>query len=170
MKNSKLKQLRQADWRTVKHYHLLIWMIIVWRLLKPNTKSFDKRIQIIQTAIAKASCNILEIVNTLQSKETTEVSEDKHDQLTKLSKSSLALLGHKFHNLCVRHWELQKPDVAWKYSGLLVADVPHNQYLYGGNTNVEKLIKDIGTSQQVANAMRGRLKTVGDQAIYISTA
>ncbi|XP_072015819.1 uncharacterized protein [Amphiura filiformis] len=127
---------------------------IVWRLLKPNTKAFDKRVQVVQTAMAKASCNIVKMVDLLQKREDTTANDDDEtenfrqfrEQLMSLGMGSLALLGHGFHNLCLRRRELQKADVAWKYAPLFSPDVPHNQWLYGGDSHVEKLIKDIGTS------------------------
>ena len=73
-------------------------------------------------------------------------------KLTDLGMNGLAMLGHGFHNLCLRRRELHKPDVAWKYGHLFSANVAHNEFLYGDN--VEKLIKDIGNVNQVSSQLK----------------
>ena len=53
-----------------------------------------------------------------------------------------------FLNLCLRRCELHKPDLAWKYGYLFLANIANNQFLYGDS--VEKQIKDIGNVNQVS--------------------
>ena len=126
---------------------------IVWNLLKQPTRKFDERLQVVQNALVKSACNMTQVVDKLQT-DLSDTSSETIEQLTSLSINSLALLGHGYHTLCLRRRELQKPEVAWKYSNLFSPDIEHNQWLYGGNENVEKMVKDIGTSNQVASRLR----------------
>ena len=130
---------------------------IVWNLLKPQTRKVDERLQVVQNAMVKSACNLTMVVDRLQNDLLSASREEASaavEQLTALSMSSLAMLGHGYHSLCLRRRELQKPDVAWKYANLFASDVEHNQWLYGGNNNVEKMVKDIGTTNQVASQLR----------------
>lgn len=129
---------------------------IVWNLLKQPTKKFDERLQVVQTALVKSACNLTQVVDKLQTElsEHNAPSREQIEQLTSLSINSLALMGHGYHSLCLRRRELQKPEVAWKYANLFSPELEHNQWLYGGNDKVEKLIKDIGTSNQVSSRLR----------------
>lgn len=129
---------------------------IIWNLLKPNTKSFDKRLQFIQTSMAKSACSFTQMLDLLNKQNMEADSGKVKRELTQLGTTGLALLGHAFHCLCLRRRELQKPDVAWKYADLFSADVEHNKWLYGGKQKVEEMIKDIGTTNKVAGAMHSR--------------
>ena len=84
-----------------------------------------------------------------------------------LDKVTLCLLGHAFHNLCLRRRELQKPDVAWKYGNIFNADVENNQWLYGGKAQFEEMIKDIGTTNKVAREMKPNFKYVPQPSVQI---
>ena len=136
---------------------------IIWNLLQPQTKNFDKRLQIIQNAMAKSACCITQMLDVIQKQcidKTTAESDivKLKTELARLGTSSLALLGHAFHNLCLRRRELQKPDVAWKYGNIFIADVEHTRWLHGGKAQVEEMIKDIGTTNKVAREMKPNFK------------
>ena len=97
----------------------------------------------------------------MQKKTESELSKAAND-ITATGMTGMAMLGHGFHNLCLGRRELQKPDVAWKYNNLFDADVKHNDYLYGGNENVERLVKDVNSSNRLrpmASSGRGGPKT-----------
>ena len=63
----------------------------------------------------------------MRKKSESELSKAAND-ITPTGMTGMAMLGHGFHNLCLRRRELQKPDVAWKYNNLFDADVKHNDY------------------------------------------
>ena len=136
---------------------------IIWNLLQPQTKNFDKRLQVIQNAMAKSACCITQMLDVIQKQciDKTTAESDIVKLKTELARhgtSSLALLGHAFHNLCLRRRELQKPDVAWKYGSIFNTDVEHNRWLYGGKAQVEEMIKEIGTTNKVAREMKPNFK------------
>ena len=128
---------------------------IVNKLLKHPTKKFDERMKVVGTALTKAGACFTKVVDGLQ-KLSNEDNTDSIKELTGMAMGGLAVLGHGFHNVCLRRRELHKPDVgqAWKYENLFAAEVPHNAYLYGGNENVEKMIKDIGTNNTAAHRLQ----------------
>ncbi len=131
---------------------------LVWNLLQKDTKNFDKRLQIIQTAMAKSACSFTLMLDMIKKQNASSLSTDSDiaqvkTELAKLGTSGMALLGHAYHQLCLRRRELHKPDVAWKYGDLFAAEIVHNQCLYGGKEKVEEKIKDIGTTNKVAGEM-----------------
>ena len=101
---------------------------IVNKLLKYPTKKFDERMKVVGTALTKAGACSTKVVG-LQ-KLSNEDNTDSMKELTGMAMGGLAVLGHGFHNVCLRR-ELHKPDVgqAWKYENLFAAEVPHNAYL-----------------------------------------
>ncbi len=131
---------------------------IVYRQLKHDTKKFDERLKIISTAIVKAGCCLTKVVDGIQRLNSSNESESAvctADELTETGMKGLAMLGHGFHNLCLRRRELQKQDLPWKYESLFSPDITHNEYLYGGNQNVERVMKDISTSNQLKLNLSG---------------
>ena len=137
------------------------------KLLKHQTKKFDDRLKVVSTAITKAGQCFTRVIDSIQrefvdaKKSDSELSKAAND-ITATGMTGVAMLGHGFHNLCLRRRELQKPDVAWKYNNLFDADVKHNDYLYGGNENVERLVKDVNSSNRLrpmVSSGRGGPKT-----------
>ena len=122
----------------------------VQKLLKHNTKKLDERLKTISTAMVKAGQCFTRVLDGIQRDLTGQKSAEEAklcaDTLTSTGMKGMAMLGHGFHSICLRRRELQKPDVAWKYETLFASDVPHNKYLYGGNENVEKMVKDVNNS------------------------
>ena len=112
----------------------------VLSLLKHHTKNFDSRLKNIQTAVMKAGCCLTQLVDSIQNN--ADAGGDKVDEWTTLGMTSLALLGHGFHNLCLRRRELQRLDLNKRFDNIFEPDVIHNEYLYGGDKNIEKMIKD----------------------------
>ena len=114
--------------------------------------------QVVQIAMVKSASCIVQMVDTLGKQDSVN---DLDKLFTDLGMKGIAMLGHGFHNLCLRRHEIHKPDAAWKYGHLFLANVAHNQFLYGDN--VEKLIKDIGNANQVSSQLKASARPQSTQ-------
>lgn len=111
---------------------------LVWNLLQMPTRTFDEKLQSVQTAMAKTGINLVHIMEMI-----ADPDKQKHEEdiLTK-GTQAVAMLGHAYHLLCLRRRELHKPDVDWRYANLCSANIEHTHLLYGNN--VQEEIKRIG--------------------------
>ena len=118
---------------------------LIWNLLQRPTRSMDEKFQTIQTSMAKAGINIARMVEMIASPHRL-----KHiDEEITLGTNALAVLGHGFHNLCLRRRELFKTEVDVRYANLCTADIPHTAWLFGDD--LQETIKKIGADNQTAD-------------------
>jgi hypothetical protein len=125
---------------------------LIWALLAEPTRNLDKRMQIIQTALAKSGICLTRMMDILSKNEDGGVDREIVQEMKDLGIDALGLIGHGYHLLSLRRRDLMKPDVDWQYANLCTADAPHTKYLFGDD--IHGVIKDISTHNQVSNKLR----------------
>ncbi len=121
---------------------------LIWNLLQRPTRSFDEKLQLIQTCMAKTGIKVARMVQLIN---------DPHrlrhiDEIIDLGSDALAMLGHAFHHFALRRRELMKEEVDTRYRDLCTADIPHTALLFGDN--LEDEIKKIGLVNQTKYRVR----------------
>ena len=123
---------------------------LIWGLLKPQTRSFDEKMQRLQSFIAKAGCALAQVVHMINN----PVTRVNVDDILKKGVDGLCLLGHAYHVLCLRRRELFKPDVDWRFANICSStDIEHTSLLFGDN--ISESIKKVGDDNKATNMLRG---------------
>ncbi len=122
---------------------------LIWNLLSQTTKSFDEKLQLIQTSLAKAGVTLVNMLHMIDSPGRLALI----DKIIDTGNDGLILLGMAYHLLCLRRRELMRPDVDWRYGHLCSTNIQHSSLLFGDS--VEEEIKKIGDTNKVSNTVKG---------------
>lgn len=121
---------------------------LIWNMMQRPTRSVDEKIQVTQTAMAKAGINVAKMVQLIKSPYRLHHIDD----IVKMGTDALAVMGHGFHQLCLRRRELIKPEIDPRFHGLFNPSVAHTDCLFGGN--LQEKIAQIGVEYKHTNLMR----------------
>ena len=120
---------------------------LIWNLLRPETRSDDAKIQVIQNTVVKAGANLTKLVNQLSKSETNG------EHLIPLVTDSLALLGHANKLINNKRRESHKPDLGREYYHLSSPSLAYTDYLYGDE--LSKSVKEIQDINRVGKRLSG---------------
>lgn len=165
---SKLKENGEKILRPQNCESLVVTKVdeLIWNRLRPNTRSFDSRVQTVQSMLIKGVIEITKMLNSmLEMKTKTNVDKTsssdegnveastKIDKLIDKGMSAIEMLSHANYELNMRRRECIKPDLNEDYqTSLFSSSVPVNSFLFGGDTS--KRLEDIDkTNRAVKKAM-----------------
>ena len=96
-----------------------------------------------QNTVIKASCNIVKLLDKLETmKETVEI-----QSCIDLGTTALGLLGHYNRQTNVKRRENHKPDLDFQYHHLCTPSQPYSEFLYGDD--VTKIVQEIQNVNKV---------------------
>lgn len=165
---SKLKEDGEKILRPQNCESLVVTKVdeLIWNRLRPNTRSFDSRVQTVQSMLIKGVIEITKMLNSmLEMKTKTNVDKTsssdegnveaspKIDKLIDKGMSAIEMLSHANYELNMRRRECIKPDLNEDYqTSLFSSSVPVNNFPFGGDTS--KRLEDIDkTNRAVKKAM-----------------
>ena len=161
---SKLKEEGEKILRPQNCESLVVTKVdeLIWNRLRPNTRSFDSRVQTAQGMLIKGVIEVTKMLNEmldLKSKANDESVNDSIDYESKLNQlidkgmSAIEMLSYANFEINMRRRECIKPDLNEDYqTSLFSSSVPVNNFLFGGDTS--KRLEDIDkTNRAVKKAM-----------------
>ena len=116
---------------------------LIWDRLKPNTRSFDIKLQRIQNCMLKTVCGIIDVLDVNGKVPTATVN--------KKLVTCLAMMSHGLSDFNMRRRDLIKPDLSSVYKNMCSSEIPVTDELFGGD--LHKVMKDISDSQRIVNKM-----------------
>ncbi len=126
----------------------------IWSSLQAKTRSFDIKLQKVESALLKS---IVPIVSCIASLMKSEASDPK-DLMTKLI-DSVAIIGYSKYELNLRRRELIKPDLNRQFSVLCSAQAPVTGLLFGDNLTQQ--CKDIQENNKLGQKFGYRSNPMG---------
>lgn len=118
---------------------------LIWDIISPHAQSVDRKMQIIQKAIVKASTVLVNTVNKMaDTDENKESIDDCND--------SIAILGHANRKINITRRELMKPEMCSEYVHLCAQSVEYTSYLFGDD--VQKRAKEIEDCSKISHKIQ----------------
>ncbi|KAK6175963.1 hypothetical protein SNE40_014335 [Patella caerulea] len=119
---------------------------LIWDITTPKTQNMDIKFQITQTCLAKAGVILTQLADKLNKDPNAD--ESHIEEIT----SAIGLLGHGFHQLCMRRRELIKHELRSEYLHLCSPSIKYTDKLFGDD--IEKKVKDIRDVNRVGSRLR----------------
>lgn len=136
--------------------------IAIWQNLPPPPRTRDIAFQTVQTAIAKAGCGLIQLLEKIDNKLPVKEEIGVKEELIELGTEILASMGHAHYNLCLRRRDLLKSSLASDYRHLCSTTTPVNDNLFGGE--LEKTIDNITKANKVGSKLQLRKASSSNQS------
>ena len=118
----------------------------IWQNISPFSRARDLAFQVCQTAIAKAACGMVTLLDKVDNSLDGSHKELK-EELIESGSQILASVGHANYTLCMRRRDLLKPSLALDYRHICSTNIPLTENLFGGE--LEKSIDNITKTNKV---------------------
>ena len=129
---------------TTKVYHL------IWDQLKPETRSFDVKLQKVQAHIVKGVTPIVNIIQALlHAKDKIPNEALNVEDLLKAGTDAIALFGAANYELNMRRRDSIKHELNDDYRHLCSPTVPFTDFLFGDDVELFKQLKDLTEATKV---------------------
>jgi hypothetical protein len=117
---------------------------LIWDIISPQAQSVERKMQIIQRAIVKASTVL---VNTVNKMAATDENINDIDGCN----DALAILGHTNRKVNITRRELMKPEMCSEYVDVCAQSVEYTSFLF--SDDVQKRAKEIENCSKISLAM-----------------
>jgi hypothetical protein len=107
---------------------------LIWDIISPQAQSVERKMQIIQRAIVKASTVLVNTVNTMAATDENNNDIDTYND-------ALAILGHTNRKVNITRRELMKSEMCSEYVHVCAQSVEYTSFLFGDD--VQKRAKEI---------------------------
>ena len=107
---------------------------LIWDIISPQAQSVERKMQIIQRAIVKASTVLVNTVNTM-------AATDDNNNAIDGCNDALSILGHTNRKVNITRRELMKPEMCSEYVHVCAQSVEYTSFIFGDD--VQKSAKEI---------------------------
>ena len=107
---------------------------LIWDIISPQVQSVERKMQIIQRAIVKASTVLVNTVNTM-------AATDENSNAIDGCNDALSILGHTNRKVNITRRELMKPKMCSEYVHVCAQSVECTSFIFGDD--VQKSAKEI---------------------------
>lgn len=118
---------------------------LIWDIISPQAQSVERKMQVIQKAIVKASTVLVNTVNKM-------ASTDENNNTIDECNDALAILGHANRKVNITRRELIKPEMSFEYIHLCSQSVEYTSNLFGDD--VQKRAKEIEDCSKISNKIQ----------------
>jgi hypothetical protein len=130
---------------------------LIWDIISPQAQSVERKMQIIQRAIVKASTVLVNNVNTM-------AATDENSNAIDGCNDAFAILGHTNRKVNITRRELMKPEMCSEYVDLCAQSVDYTSFLF--SDDVQKRAKEIENCSKISHKIQSGYGGYGHSRLY----